>query len=142
MATVNNRFRGKTREDYLNLVREFPLTSIRFDEDLEAAQDVMDRLLTKGDLSSGQELYLDALSDLVAAYEDDHYAIPPASDADMLKHLMEAKGVSQIELHRGTKIPKSTISEILNGKKPFSRQIIVNLASYFNVDKTILARNL
>ncbi len=142
MATVKNRFRGKTRDDYLNLVREFPLTSIRFDEDLEAAQDVMDRLLTKGDLSSGQELYLDALSDLVAAYEDAHYAIPPASDADMLKHLMEAKGVSQIELHRGTKIPKSTISEILNGKKPFSRQIIVKLASYFNVDKTILARNL
>jgi HTH-type transcriptional regulator/antitoxin HigA len=142
MATVKNRFRGKTRDDYLNLVREFPLTSIRFDEDLEAAQDVMDRLLTKGDLSSGQELYLDALSDLVAAYEDAHYAIPAASDADMLKHLMEAKGVSQIELHRGTKIPKSTISEILNGKKPFSRQIIVKLASYFNVDKTILARNL
>src|SRR6056297_3333578 len=96
-----------------------------------AAQDVMERLLAKGDLSSGEELYLDALSDLVATYEDDHHVIPPASDADMLRHLMEARGVSQIELHRSTKIPKSTISEILNGKKPFSRHSIATLASYF-----------
>ena len=40
-------------------------------------------------------MYLDALSDLVAAYEDEHYPIEPASDADMLRHLMEAKGVTQ-----------------------------------------------
>lgn len=143
MTTRTSRqFKGKIRDEYLGLIMKFPLTSIRSGDDLEAAQEVMDRLLTKGDLSSGEELYLDALSDLVAAYEDDHYAIPPASDADMLRHLMEAKGVSQIELHRSTKIPKSTISEILNGKKQFSRQIIVTLSSYFGVEKSIFAHNL
>lgn len=141
-TSISRRFRGKVRNDYLDLIMKFPLTSIRSNDDLEAAQKVMDRLLTKGDVSSGEELYLDALSDLIAAYEDDHYAIPSASDADMLRHLMEAKGVNQAELHRSTKIPKSTISEILNGKKPFSRQIIVTLASYFGVEKSILAHNL
>lgn len=139
---ATKQFKGKVRDDYLDLIMKFPLTSIRNDDDLEAAQDVMDRLLANGDISSGEELYLDALSDLVAAYEDDHYAIPPASDADMLRHLMEVKGVNQIELHRSTKISKSTISEILNGKKPFSRQIIVTLARYFGVDKSLLAHNL
>lgn len=142
MATVKNRFRGRTRDDYLNLVREFPLTSIHFDDDLEAAQEVMDRLLAKGNLSSGEELYLDALSDLVAAYEDDHYVIPAASDADMLRHLMEANGVSQIELHRSTMIPKSTISEVLAGKKNFTRQLIGKLSDFFGVDKGVLASNL
>jgi len=142
MPSNANPFKGKVRDDYLDLVMKFPLTSVRTDDDLEAAQEVMDQLLAKGNLSNGEELYLDALSDLVAVYEDDHYAIPPASDADMLKHLMEAKGVSQIELHRRTKIPKSTISEILNGKKPFSRQNIVTLASYFGVGRSVLAHNL
>ena len=82
------------------------------------------------------------LSDLVASYEDDHHAIEPASDADMLRHLMEAKGVTQNQLSQGTEIAKSTISELLSGKKPFSRQIIRKLANYFNVAVSVLASNL
>ena len=102
----------------------------------------MDRLLAKGKLNYGENMYLDALSDLVASYEDQHYPIEPASDADMLRHLMEAKGVTQIRIHRDTGIAKSTISEILAGKKPFSRQIIRKLADYFEVDTSVLAANL
>ena len=139
---IARRFKGKVQDDYLGLIMKFPLTSIRSDVDLAAAQDVIDQLLAEEGLSTGKRLYLDALSDLVAAYEDNHHRVPPASDADMLLHLMEAKGVNQAQLHRDTKIPKSTISEILSGKKVFSRQIIVTLASYFGVDKSVLAHNL
>lgn len=141
-TTVSRRFKGKVRDDYLVLINQLPLASIRSHGDLEAAQEVMDELLAKGTLSSGEEMYLDALSDLVAAYEDEHYRIEPASDAEMLRHLMEAQSMTQVELHRGTKIAKSTISEILAGKKPFSRQIIGTLAEFFEVDKSVLAGNL
>ncbi len=143
MATSTvKRFKGKVRDAYLELIQVFPLTSIRSEDDLEAAQEFMDRLLTKGKLSSGETMYLDALSDLVAAYEDVHYRIEPASDADMLRHLMDAKGVNQIELHRRTKIAKSTISEVLAGKKKFTRNIIRTLSEFFEVDKSVLAGNL
>ena len=100
-------------------MQAFPLAAIRSESHLRAAQGVMDQLLAKGGLDKGEELHLDALSDLAAAYEDEHHAIEPASDADMLWHLMSAKGVNQAELHQATEIPKSTISEILSGKKPF-----------------------
>jgi len=141
MATVSH-FRGKTRDSYLELVQSFPLSSIRSESQLKQAQKVMDQLLAKGKLGDGDEIYLNALSDLVAVYEDQHHRIEPASDADMLRHLMEAKDVNQIELHRHTDIPKSTISELLAGKKPFSRQIIRTLANFFNVDVSVLAANL
>jgi HTH-type transcriptional regulator / antitoxin HigA len=131
--------KGTSRDSYLGLVSVFPLASIKSDEHLAAAQKVMDRLLAKGKLDGGEEMYLDALSDLVAAYEDTHHPIEPASDADMLRHLMEAKGVTQAQLSRETKIPKSTISEVLSGKKPFSRQMIRKLADYFGVDVSVLA---
>src|SRR5260370_9774217 len=121
------------RGSYLELVMAFPLASIQSEDHLQGAQKVMDRLLAKGKLDDGEEMYLDALSDLVAAYEDDHHAIEPASDADMLRHLMEAKGVTQAQFRRETLIPKSTISEILARKKPFIRQMIRNLADYFDV---------
>jgi HTH-type transcriptional regulator / antitoxin HigA len=98
--------------------------------------------LRKGTLDEGEELYLDALSDLIAAYEDAHYPIAPASDADMLRHLMEAKEVTQADLHRQTGIPKSTVSEVLAGKKPFSKALIRTLADFFKVDASVLASNL
>ena len=59
----------------------------------------------------------------------------------MLRHLMEAKDVTQAQLHRDTGIAKSTISEVLAGKKPFSRQIIRKLADFFKVDVSVLAGN-
>lgn len=143
MATsIAKRFKGTVRDTYLELIQVFPLTSIRSEDDLEATQEVMDRLLAKGKLSSGEAMYLDALSDLVAAYEDEHYRIEPASDAEMLRHLMEAKSMTQIELHRSTKIAKSTISEVLAGKKVFTRNMIRTLAEFFDVDKSVLAGNL
>ena len=143
MATRTQfRLKGKRQDSYLVLVRDFPLASIKSDEHLAEAQRVMDELLARGELDKGELIYLDALSDLVATYEDEHYAIEAATDADMLRHLMEAKGITQIQLSRDTKLPKSTISEVLAGKKPFSRQMIRKLAEYFRVDVGVLAAGL
>ena len=133
--------KGAGRDSYLALVTAFPLASIKSDEQFREAQKVMDWLLARGELDGGKETYLDALSDLVAAYEDEHHAIESASDAEMLRHLMEAKGVTQAQLGRDTAIPKSTISEVLAGKKPLSRQMIRKLADYFGVDASVLAAN-
>ncbi len=143
MAT-KTRFglKRKDRDSYLELVLAFPLASIKSDEHLAEAQKVMDRLLGKGVLDDGEEMYLDALSDLVAAFEDAHYAIEPASDADMLRHLLQAKGVTQAQLSKETGLAKSSVSEVLAGKRPFSWQMIRKLADYFKVDVSVLAANL
>ena len=141
--TVKSKFglKGAERDSYLKLVTAFPLASIKSDEQLHEAQKVMGQLLAQGELKGGEEMYLDALSDLVAAYEDEHYAIEPASDAEMLRHLMEAKGVTQAQLSRDTSVPKSMISEVLAGKKHLSRQMIRKFADYFQVDASVLAAN-
>ena len=141
--TVKTKFGLKRpgRDAYLKLVTAFPLASIKSDVQLREAQRVMEQLLARRDLNGGEEMYLEALSDLVASYEDEHHAIEPASDADMLRHLMEAKEITQAQLSRDTAVPKSTISEILNGKKRFSRQMIRKFADYFGVDSSILAAN-
>ena len=143
MATVGAyRFKGKAWDSYLECVLAFPLTIISSDDHLEAAQQVMDRLLVTATLDRGQQSYLDALSDLVASYEDEHFPIEPALDADMLRHLLDAKGIKQADLHRDTGISKSSISEVLSGKKRFSRSMIRKLADYFDVDVSVLAANI
>ena len=142
--TARTKFglKDKDRDSYLELVLAFPLAVVKSERHLEAAQEVMDRLLAKDKLDDGEEMYLDALSDLVASYEDEHHAIGPASDADMLRHLMEAKGVTQTQVSQETGIAKSTICEVLAGKRAFSRRMIRKLADYFNVDISVLAANL
>jgi HTH-type transcriptional regulator/antitoxin HigA len=141
-AKATYRLTHKNRDSYLELIQDFPLASIRSEAHLVDAQEVIDRLLAQVRLDEGEELYLDALSDLVGAYEDDHHAIGPATDADMLRHFMEAKGVTQATLSRELAMPKSTISEVLAGKKPFSRLMMRQFADYFNVDIGILAANI
>jgi len=142
VASTHFRLKGKERKSSLERVQDFPLASIRSDGHLREAQRVIDQLLAQGKLDEGEQTYLDALSDLVGTYEDENFAIEPASDADMLRHLIEAKGITQIELSRGTGLAKSSISQVLAGKKPFSRQMIRKLADFFGVDVSVLVGNL
>ncbi len=135
------RLKAKDRDSYLELIQAFPLVSIASDEHLEAASDTVDQLMAKGRLDHGEDMYLDALSDLIATFEDRHHDIEPASDADMLRHLLESKGVTQTEVCSATGLPKSSLSEVLSGKKQFSRQMIRSLANYFHVDASILTAN-
>ena len=129
-------------ETYWQLILAFPLSSIHSEEHFQESQKVMDHLLAKEVLDEGEEMYLDALSDLVSVYEDEHHGIEPASDADMLRHLLEARGITQAQLSGDAGISKSTISEILAGKKPFSKQILRKLADYFRIDVSVLTGNL
>jgi HTH-type transcriptional regulator/antitoxin HigA len=55
----------------------------------------------------------------------------------MLLHLIEAKGSTQAELARQTGVSRSTISEVLKGKRSISVEIAFRLADYFHVEPTL-----
>ena len=138
MKLLNKR----QQDTYLRLIQELPLVSIKSDEHLDAAQAMLDRLTDKKKLDRGEQAYLDALCDLVVVYEDQHHPIPLASDADLLRHLMEARGVTQTQIHKDTGLAKSGISEVLAGKKPFSKTMIGTLAAYFQVPTSVFTANI
>lgn len=116
---------------YLNLVREFALASIRDDTHLHEALAVIDRLLGRP-LSEGEEMYLDALTDLVERYEDAHVEMPAISGVAMLRHLMDTHNLRQRDLVPlfGT---ESIVSEVLSGKRRLALSHIQNLARYFQL---------
>src|SRR5271165_4640088 len=106
MKLLNRR----QQDTYLRLIQELPLVSITSDGHLDAALAMLDRLTDKKKLDGGEQAYLDALCDLVVVFEDQYYPIPAASDAESLRHLMEAKGVRQSQVHKDTGLAKSGIS--------------------------------
>ena len=123
----------KVRDRYLEWIREFPLRPIRSDKELDEALAVIDKLLGKKRLSRDEQDYLDVLSGLVQRYEKQEHPMPSVSDADMLRHLVEAKNVTQVQVAGDTGIAESTISAILAGDRRLNRDHIEKLARYFNV---------
>jgi HTH-type transcriptional regulator / antitoxin HigA len=123
---------GSMPDTYFDLVREFPLTSIRDGKHLARAAKFMDKLLQR-ELDAGGEDYLDALSDLVLRYESENVAIPDASPQDVLRELIRASGLSQQQLADAVGITQSTISAVLRGGRKLTVDHIGKLASYFHV---------
>jgi HTH-type transcriptional regulator/antitoxin HigA len=130
---------GRREDRYLELVRRFPLRPLRTDADLDAAVDVIDSLIDQKELSSPEQDYLDVLSDLVEVYEAEAVPMRPVSDADMLRFLVENRGVTQVEVAKQTGIAESTVSEVLAGKRKLNRSQIGKLACYFHVEPGVFA---
>jgi HTH-type transcriptional regulator / antitoxin HigA len=122
---------------YLDLVREFPLRPIRADADLDRAVAMLDRLSDRESLAPEEDDYLEVLATLVEAYETAHEPEPVVSAAEMLRHLIEAKGVTQAEVAGATGVNESTISEVLSGKREVGRKVMHALADYFRVDPAV-----
>ena len=71
-----------------------------------------------------------------ADYEDEHEP-DDATLADALRHLIEAEGVSQTDVARGTGLSDATISHILAGHRPPSRRAIAALSAYSKVGPAV-----
>ncbi len=97
---------------------------------------VIDQLLDIPERSTAEEEYLQALTDLVAAYEDTHVTIPSVTGVDALRYLMEENGLTQVDL-----VPqfgaRSIVSEVLAGKRRLALAHITRLAERFGLPATV-----
>ena len=118
-----------TQDEYVELVRAFPLVSIRDDEHLAEALSVIDRLTDLPQRSAAEDAYLGALTDLVETYESAHVQFPPISGVEALRYLMTENGLSQADLVPIFGAP-SIVSEVLSGKCRLALAHIRKLAGY------------
>jgi HTH-type transcriptional regulator/antitoxin HigA len=123
-------------DSYFELVKQFPLTHVRSRKQLGQAIALVDELLRKR-LDRGAQEYLDALSDLIATYEDEHAPMPDASESDVLRELMRSSGRTQMALSRAVGIAQSTLSAILAGEREMTKSHMIALAKFFNVPPSV-----
>ena len=130
---------GETQDTYLTLIRTFPLRPLRSEADLDEAMAILDALVVKDALAAAEADYLAVLSDLVEQYEAEAHPIPPASDAELLQHLLEAQAVTPVEVARATGMSAATLAAVLAGTQALTREQIGTLARYFQVSPSVFA---
>lgn len=135
------RLRGKAKDSYMDcFVKFLPLTSIKNDEHLAYASNVVDELIAM-ERDSGQDEYLAALTDLIEAYEDSNVEIEDSTPQEILNHLISARGLTQTAVAKSAGVSKSTISEILSGKDRLSKRIAFKLADFFSVSPVLFLKD-
>ncbi len=98
---------------------------IRTEQDYTEALAQIEELWEAADNTPEGDL-LDVLCDLVAVYEERNHSIDPPDPIEAILFRMEQQGLTRAELepYMGG---RSHVSEVLNGKRPLSRQMISNL---------------
>lgn len=123
---------------YMTLARAYPIHPIRSADDLDAAIAVLDRLLARARPLDEQERdYRDSLAHEIERYEAEAHPMPAIAANDMLRHLLDARGVTLSVAAAATGIALSTLSAVLRGKRRLNLGHIQALAPYFGVEPAV-----
>jgi HTH-type transcriptional regulator/antitoxin HigA len=119
---------------YQTLLQEFVPRPIASASAYQRRLKQVDGLIRKSERSRAEDDLLELLATLVEQYEiRQGYTVPGLSPRDRLAGLIEARQLTQAELARGSQVPRTTISEILSGRRGISKAKAVRLARFFGV---------
>ena len=129
----------KVADDYLDLVRAFPLRPIRSEADYDQAIEILKDLAGRTDdpgFTAGERDYTDTLSQLVGCYEKVHYPRTGKrpTPIELLKFLMGQNDMNSSDLGELLGSGRGQASMILNGKRELSKANIRVLADRFKVN--------
>ncbi len=123
-------------DKYIQLLKQFPPRTINNEEQLEATQSQIDRLLDKHKLTSEESDYLNILGVLVFEYEQAQESIPDIYGVELLKVLIKERQLRQKDLVAVLKT-ESIVSDILSGKRQLTVRYIQELAQFFNLSPAV-----
>jgi HTH-type transcriptional regulator/antitoxin HigA len=124
--------------EYLAMIRQFPLRPLRSEEDLRKAGEILDRWLGEPNLTPGRRDYLATLARLVRDYEHENVRrrFKKLTPIELLKHLLRENQMKTSDLGYilGS---RGLASEVLNGKRGLSKTLITKLSRRFGVDPAL-----
>ncbi|MBC8459186.1 MAG: helix-turn-helix domain-containing protein [Deltaproteobacteria bacterium] len=116
--------------DQVDTTELYPLKVIKNNKEYEMALKSMEDIFDETESPLAE--YAETLTILIEHYEEEHFPVKNAQGVDIVKFLMEQNGLKQKDLV-GVLGGKSTVSEILNGKRPINLNHIRILADKFHV---------
>jgi HTH-type transcriptional regulator/antitoxin HigA len=109
---------------------------IRSEEQLEAYTEALFRLTSEPHPTAAQVEAIELLTLLIERYEEERYALPTASPADVLRFLLSQHGLKQRDIAANLG-GESVVSEVLSGKRKLNAAHIEQLSKRFNVSPAV-----
>lgn len=108
-------------------------TVIKNDEQYFKYCDIVWALVKTKNITPQLQDEIDLLDVLIDKYDDEHWKIDDHDPVELLKSMMEGHNLKAIDLSSFLGVSKGYISEILNYKKGFSKEIVRKLADRFKL---------
>lgn len=125
-----------TATEYRELLVRFLPHPIRSDTDYRRSLVQLERLMEPRPTAARSQL-IEVLAMLIERYESRDHPTPECNSADVLKNLLDAKGVSPAGVAKATGIPPATISNVLARRRGISKANAVVLGKYFGVSAAV-----
>ena len=109
---------------------------IHSEEQLAAYTKALYQLTAEPRPTAAQVKAIELLTLLVERYEEEHYTVPKASPADVLRFLIERHGLKQRDLASDLG-GESVVSEVLSGKRKLNATHIEQLSKRFHVSPAV-----
>src|SRR6266481_1794356 len=121
------------QEKYGKLLAKTLPKIIETDEEFDRIAALLEELtIPERELTPEEDALASLTEKLVVDYDDRYYAIPEAKPHEMVKFLMEQRGLKQADL-----VPvlgsRAQVSDLVNGKRGISKAQAKKLAEYFGV---------
>jgi HTH-type transcriptional regulator / antitoxin HigA len=128
-----------SRKDYIALLDEDQIIPkiIETEEEYEKFLAIVERLMSRKITRTPEEnILFKLLVKLIVDYEEETFNLKEWSQAaphELLQHLMEARGMKQVDLVGILSSSKGLISSIVNGKREISKAQAKKLGEVFNI---------
>lgn len=109
---------------------------IRSEDDYDAALAELETLMD-AEPGTAEEERLEVLSTLVWAYEQEHYPIDKPDPIAAIEYYIESRGLTRKDLEPYLGLP-SRVSEVMNKRRPLSKDMIRRLEAGTGIPATIL----
>jgi antitoxin component HigA of HigAB toxin-antitoxin module len=120
-----------TYQELLQQLVPRPIASARA---YKRALSQIERLMSKAKKTRAEDDMIALLATLIEQYEiRQGYAEPAVPPRDRLAGLIEARQITQTQLSRQSGVPRTTINEILAGKRGISKVNAARLAKFFGL---------
>lgn len=132
-----------SRENYINLLNQDRIIPkiIETNEEYEHFLSIVERLMSRKITRTPEETILfRLLVKLIKDYEEETYNLKEwskTSPHELLQHLMEARGMKQVDLVGVLSPSKGLVSSIVNGKRAISKAQAKKLGEIFNISSSV-----
>lgn len=106
---------------------------IQSEADYDAIELEMHALL-RLDRTPEQDARLDAISDAVEAFEEEHYPTSAVSQGGMLRHCLDSREKTLADVAIATGISEADLGAVLGGTATFTPEQLATVSAFFKID--------